>query len=105
MARLGGLSIACPYRSVRESLARMVALFLSMEAIALVALALQAIGIIPQLPGLGWASIHFLTIGVATQAIVATLPFLIAAKRGTQPPNERITFALWLGLNLGFVLY
>jgi len=82
----------------------MAGFYLLLDAIALSAQALVLGGVLPPLPDLGWARIHLLTIGVVVQAILGTLPTLVATKLGGKRPSISVTWTLWLLVNSSFGL-
>ncbi len=82
----------------------MAGLYLLVDALALGALGLVSAAVLPALPGLSWLQVHLLTIGVVTQAILGTLPGLAAARPGQQRREERAAWAIWLLVNVSFLL-
>ncbi len=80
------------------------ALFLALDALAVILTALVYLGVMQSLPGLAWLRVHLLTIGVAVEMIFGTLPGLTAAQFGTRPPSRIWNAALWLLVNAGLVL-
>ena len=80
----------------------MAGLYFLVDACAVGLFALVTAGVIPPIAGLSWVRVHLLTIGVITQAIFGTLPWLVATLRGGPPPDARITWSTWLLVNGGF---
>jgi cytochrome c oxidase cbb3-type subunit I len=82
----------------------MAGIYLLLAAIALTAEVLVMTGVLASFPGLGWMSIHLLTIGVVVQAILGSLAALVAAKFGGKQPGVGMTWVLWLLVNVSFGL-
>ncbi|MDE3091090.1 MAG: NnrS family protein [Chloroflexota bacterium] len=78
-------------------------LYFLLDALVLITLALVMAGVFPSFAGGTWVRVHLLTIGVVTQLILGALPGLTAAKLGTAPPSSRVTWVLWLLVNVSFV--
>ncbi len=82
----------------------MAGIYLLLAAIALAARVLVMTGVLASFPGLGWMSIHLLTIGVVVQAILGSLPALVATRFGGKQPGIGMTWVLWLLVNASFGL-
>ncbi len=88
----------------RNPFSLMAAIYLLLDSIALSAVVLVMLGVIPSIPGLDWVRIHLLTIGVAVQSVLGALPALVATKLGGKPPSAGVTWTLWLLVNISFGL-
>ena len=64
--------------------------------------ALISWGIIPGYSGMAWLRVHFITLGIATQAIFGVLPLLQAVRHKAARPKTR--FDIWMLLNLGLII-
>jgi hypothetical protein len=64
--------------------------------------ALTSFALLPWFAGLPWLRVHFVTLGVLTQAAFGALPLFQAARRGAPAPAVR--WDIWLLLNAGLVL-
>lgn len=82
----------------------MAGLYLLLDVMAVSMMLLVMAGMLSPLPGLDWVRIHLLTIGVVVQSILGTLPTLAAAKPGKKQPGRKMTWTLWLLLNVSFGL-
>ena len=64
-------------------------------------MALVGFGVVPGFSGVNWFRVHFITLGVVTEALFGLLPRLQAARLGLERPKPRI--ATWLTLNAGII--
>ncbi len=91
-------------RALRNPFYLMAGVYLTLDALALAAMALATAGVAVPIPDLNWIRIHLLTIGVVTQVVLGSLPGLVAAKLGIQPPGRAMNTTLWLLVNASFAL-
>lgn len=91
-------------RMLRNPFYLMAGVYLTLDALALTALALVTAGVLAPIPDLVWTRIHLLTIGVVTQIILGSVPGIVAAKLGTQAPGRVMNGVLWLLVNASFAL-
>jgi cytochrome c oxidase cbb3-type subunit I len=91
-------------KTLRNPFYLMAGIYLLLAAIALAARVLVMAGVLSSFPGLGWMSIHLLTIGVVVQAILGSLPALVATRFGGKQPGIGMTWVLWLLVNVSFGL-
>jgi cytochrome c oxidase cbb3-type subunit I len=80
----------------------MAVFYLIVAIIATVDAALTSFTLLPWFVGLPWLRIHFITLGVFTEAAFGVLPAFVAARAGTATPSTR--WELWLILNAGLVV-
>jgi hypothetical protein len=80
----------------------MAVFYLIIAIIAAVDAALTSFTLLPWFVGLPWLRIHFITLGVFTEAAFGVLPAFVAARAGTATPPTR--WELWLILNAGLVV-
>jgi hypothetical protein len=84
----------------------MALIYLVFDMLALALMVLLLAGIAPALSNLGWLRVHLLTIGVVVQAILGTLPGIVAehvdSSDGGRPSNKR-TWAIWWLVNASFL--
>jgi hypothetical protein len=88
----------------RNPFSLMAGMYLLLDSIALSALVLVMLGVIPSVPGLDWVRIHLLTIGVVVQSVLGALPALVATKLRGKRPSAAVTWTLWLLVNISFGL-
>lgn len=91
-------------RVLRNPFYLMAGVYLTLDALALAAMALVAAGVMAPPPDLVWVRIHLLTIGVVVQIILGSAPGLVAARLGAQPPGRLMNATLWLLVNASFAL-
>lgn len=91
-------------RVLRNPFYLMAGVYLVLDVLALVAMALATAGVAVPIPGLSWLRIHLLTIGVVTQVVLGALPSLMAARLGVKPPGRALNATLWLLVNASFAL-
>jgi len=63
---------------------------------------LTSLNLLTWFSGLRWLRVHFITLGMATEALFGVLPWLVAARRGLPRPKTR--WDIWLTLNVGLVI-
>lgn len=76
--------------------------YLIVAILASVDAALTGFSLLPWFAGLPWLRVHFVTLGVLTQAAFGALPLFQAARRAVPAPAAR--WDIWLLLNVGLVL-
>lgn len=91
-------------RILRNPFYLMAGIYLTLDVLALAAMALVVADIIAPVPGLVWLRIHLLTIGVVVQVILGTLPGHIASRLGASPPGRIMSVFLWTLVNICFAL-
>ncbi len=64
--------------------------------------ALASLGLTGAFAALRWVRVHFITLGIISQAIFGLLPSLVATLSGQPRPHMR--WSTWLSLNVGLVL-
>lgn len=72
-----------------------VALFAAADA------SLVSVNLISAFPALRWVRVHFITLGILSQAIFGLLPLLTASL--AKKPRPAMRWDIWLTLNVGFV--
>lgn len=80
----------------------MAVFYLIVAIVAAVDAALTSFTLLPWFVGLPWLRVHFITLGVFTEAAFGVLPAFVAARRGATPPPTR--WDIWLTLNAGLVV-
>jgi hypothetical protein len=80
----------------------MAVFYLIVAIVAAADAALTGFTLIPWFVGLPWLRVHFITLGVLTEAAFGVLPNFVAARRGTSAPATR--WDIWLALNAGLVV-
>jgi len=80
----------------------MAAFYLIVAIVAAADAALSSFNLIPWFVGLPWLRIHFITLGVLTEAAFGVLPAFVAGRRNTETPPTR--WDIWLLLNAGLVV-
>jgi len=80
----------------------MAVFYLIVAIVAAVDAALTSFTLLPWFVGLPWLRIHFITLGVFSEAAFGVLPAFVAARRGTATPATR--WDIWLTLNAGLVV-
>lgn len=91
-------------RVFRNPFYLMAGVYLTLDVVALAAMALVTAGVLAPIPALVWVRIHLLTIGVVTQVVLGAAPGLVAARLGVRPPGRLMNGALWLLVNASFAL-
>ena len=91
-------------RLLRNPYYLMAGVYLALDVLALAAMALVAADVIAPIPDLIWIRIHLLTIGVVVQVILGTLPRIVAARLGVEPPGGWVNVVLWLLVNASLAL-
>lgn len=64
--------------------------------------ALASMGLTGAFAALRWVRVHFITLGIISQAIFGLLPWLVAA--ASKKPHPAMRWSTWLALNAGLVL-
>ncbi len=64
-------------------------------------MALVGFGVVPGFSGVNWFRVHFITLGVVTEAVFGLAPRVQAARLGLAPPKARL--ATWMTLNAGVI--
>jgi hypothetical protein len=80
-------------------------LFAVMATLAALDSSLTAYQLIPFAGGLVWMRVHFITLGIMTQALFLVAP-IAAARNASLPqpnPNPRVRWDIWVLLNTGIV--
>jgi hypothetical protein len=80
----------------------MAVFYLIVAIVAAADAALTSFGLLPWFTGLPWLRVHFITLGVFTEAAFGVLPAFLAARRGAPRPATR--WDIWLLLNAGLVV-
>ncbi|MBK8050688.1 MAG: hypothetical protein IPK16_28425 [Anaerolineales bacterium] len=80
----------------------MAVFYLFVALIAAVDAAFTSFTLLPWFAGVPWLRVHFITLGVLTEAVFGVLPAFAAGRRGTDTPSTR--WDIWLTLNSGIVL-
>lgn len=79
----------------------MALLFGFLAVLAAVDASAASLHLLPWFNGLRWLRIHFITLGIVSEAIFGFLPALVAARAGY--PTPRIRWDIWLTLNVGLL--
>jgi cytochrome c oxidase cbb3-type subunit I len=79
----------------------MVILYLGMAVLLALDNALGLLNIVPGFQGIRWLRIHFVTLGLLTEAAFWLMPALVAARQQKAPPPTR--WDIWLALNGGII--
>jgi cytochrome c oxidase cbb3-type subunit I len=82
----------------------MAAIYLVLAVLSLIDKVLIQFGLAPALTNLYWLRLHLLTIGVLAQAVLGTLPHLLADRLGVKPPRAAGQWVVWSLLNVGLLL-
>jgi hypothetical protein len=80
----------------------MAAFYLVVAIVAVFDATLTSFNLIPWFVGLPWLRVHFVTLGVLTEAAFGVLPAFVAGRRGAAAPATR--WDIWLLLNAGLVV-
>lgn len=80
----------------------MAAFYLVVAIVAVLDAVLTSFTLIPWFVGLPWLRVHFITLGVLTEAAFGVLPAFVADRRDAQAPATR--WDIWLLLNSGLVV-
>ena len=80
----------------------MAAFYLVVAIVAVLDATLTSFNLIPWFTGLPWLRVHFITLGVLTEAAFGVLPGFMASRRGAAAPATR--WDIWLLLNAGLVV-
>lgn len=80
----------------------MVVLYLSLAVLAALGSSLAAVDLLPFFSGLRWLRVHFITLGVFSQAAFGLLPTLVATRARLSRPQMR--WDIWSALNAGLVV-
>ncbi len=67
----------------------MAVFYLIVAIVAAVDAALTSFTLLPWFVGLPWLRVHFITLGVFSEAAFGVLPAFVAARRGTETPATR----------------
>lgn len=76
-------------------------LFASLAALAALDASLASYGWVTWFNGLRWLRVHFITLGMLTEAIFGLLPILIASR--VKQPQPKARWDIWLALNAGLL--
>ena len=76
-------------------------LFTLVAALVAADASLVSFNLLAAFPALRWVRVHFITLGVVSQAIFGLLPLLVASL--SRKPRPRMRWDIWLALNAGFV--
>lgn len=77
-------------------------LYIALAALGALDASLVNFELLPFFAGLRWMRVHFITLGVLTQAVFGFLPIVIAARSGL--PRPKFRWDIWLTLNLGLLI-
>lgn len=91
-------------RVFRNPFYLMAGVYLTLDVVALAAMALVTAGVMAPIPDLVWMRIHLLTIGVVVQAILGSAPTIVAARLGVRPLGRTMNAVLWLLVNVSFAV-
>lgn len=80
----------------------MAVFYLVVAILAAADAALTSFTLLPWFVGLPWLRVHFITLGVFTEAAFGVLPAFVAARHGVATPATR--WDIWLTLNAGLVV-
>jgi hypothetical protein len=80
----------------------MTVLYTALAVLAAVDASAASLNLVPWFSGLRWLRIHFITLGVVTEAVFGLLAALAAARAARARPRTR--WDIWLALNAGIVL-
>jgi len=80
----------------------MAVLYLFVAILAALDASFTSLNLLAWFNGLRWLRVHFITLGMATEAFFGVLPWLVAARRGIARPKTR--WDIWLTLNAGLVI-
>ncbi len=80
----------------------MAVFYLFVAVLAAVDAALTSFTLLPWYAGLPWLRVHFVTLGVLSEAAFGVLPAFVASKHGQASPPTR--WDIWLLLNAGLVV-
>jgi cytochrome c oxidase cbb3-type subunit I len=89
---------------MRRAFYTMAAIYLVLALLSLIDKVLIQFGLAPVVTNLYWLRLHLLTIGVLAQAVLGTLPHLLADRLDVKPPGAAGQWAVWTLLNLGLLL-
>jgi len=78
------------------------AFYLVVAIVVVLDAVLTSFNLIPWFVGLPWLRVHFITLGVLTEAAFGVLPAFVANRRGAEAPATR--WDIWLLLNSGLVV-
>ena len=77
-------------------------LYLAVAVLAALDASLTGFGLLPWMNGLRWLRVHFITLGLLTEAVFGIAPILVAARLGRPPPPTR--WDIWMLLNAGIAV-
>ena len=80
----------------------MTGLYLLLTALVTLDSSLSSLGWMPQLAGLKWMRVHFITLGVLTQLVFGLLPMLTA--KGLNLRKPKMNWFAWLVYNGGLII-
>ena len=80
----------------------MVVLFSALAALAALDASMASLGLLPFLSGLRWLRVHFITLGVVTEAVFGLAAALVAARSTLARPKTR--WDIWILLNGGLLI-
>lgn len=82
----------------------MAAFYLLLAVLSLIDHILLQFGLAPGLTNLYWLRLHLLTIGVLAQAVLGTLPSLLATRLNIKRPSPTTLWTIFGLFNVGLVL-
>ncbi len=77
-------------------------LYLAVAVLAALDASLTGFGLLPWMNGLRWLRVHFITLGLLTEAVFGIAPILVAARLGL--PRPRTRWDIWMLLNAGIAV-
>ncbi len=80
----------------------MTVLYLFVAVLAALDASLISFELLPWFNGVRWLRVHFITLGMLTQALFGALPMLVATRRKISMPATR--WDIWVTLNVGLIV-
>lgn len=80
----------------------MTVLYLLVAVLAALNVSLIGFELLPWFNGVRWLRIHFITLGMLSQALFGALPLLVATRRKIPTPSTR--WDIWATLNVGLII-
>jgi len=77
-------------------------LYFLMAVLSAIDASLSGFSLLPWFNGLRWLRVHFITLGVLTEALFGLLPVLVALRAGRTRPKFR--WDIWMTLNAGLLV-